>query len=945
MRNLGGLNEAQKAAVEHGTGPALVAAGAGTGKTAVLTFRIANLILKQKIPQSQILALTFTDKAATEMQERVDRLLPHGYVESDISTFHALGDKILRAHSLELGITSDFVVMSNFSQGIFLSEVIENLAGKLKNYRPLGNPKRFVSAAARFISRLKDEAITAEQFAEFVSDQIKTEDDLAERRRLKELSLIYKTYQAESRRRGLIDYGDQVLLVLELFKSRASVLKTYQQKFRFILVDEFQDTNFAQFELVKLLSAAHRNLMVVGDDDQSIYRFRGAAITNILSFVEHYPDAKRIVLTNNYRSGQKILDAAYRLIQHNNPYRLEKQQKVSKKLLGSRQGQLPRAKIFDTQVEEAEYVAAELKKLHKNGYRYKDMAILIRKNSQSCNLAHCLNRHLIPYVLSESTNLLEQPEVKVLLHFINSLNDPGNSQALYGLLTSEVYNIALSQLVAASAQAARTRLPLEQYLTENKPAAKQINSIIETINYYRGLAHQMSGGELLYDFLQHSGYLVRLTKQALTDNSAVRQIQNITQLFELIRDFETVSYDPNIVSLWSHLAELQQSTDDIVVQASPLDLDAVRILTVHRAKGLEFRVVLIVDAVEATFPAVNRAELIRMPKGLFDSQDGAIDWHIMDERRLFYVAMTRAKEYLRLSAAYNHGGKRLKRPSRFITEALGEVVVTKKRPVILKSTADSLINYSRLPESKFDPLARFYSDGWLQLSTNQVADYLRSPKEFWYFHVLSLPKGPFHALVYGTAIHAAIERYFRAKLAHQNIGLKDLYETFEASWLQEGFVSLQHQIDRFNQGKNTLKHFYANQQRQKSCPAMVEQPFLLRLPEIKVAVSGRYDAVYKNNDKIDIYDFKTSDVGSKKDAEKRLRESIQMAIYALAWEKNHRQVVNTIGLQFVERQIIAKLPPPAAETTISKLTMVCNGIKNREFSKVGQSQINFEKLV
>lgn len=396
MRQLRGLNKSQLSAVQHESGPAIVVAGAGTGKTAVLTLRIANLILQKKIAQNQILALTFTEKAATEMQERVELLLPYGYIESEISTFHSLGDKILRAHSLELGISSDFVIMSNFAQAVFISDLLENLAGNLKHYRPLGNPRRFVGSISKFISRLKDEAISAEDFAKFVAS-IKKKPDISveEYRRQKELSRIYTAYQTESRKRGLLDYGDQLLLVLDLFNRHPDVLKEYQDKYSYIMVDEFQDTNFAQFEIVRLMSQKHHNVMVVGDDDQSIYRFRGAAITNILSFEEVFPKATRIVLQQNYRSGQKILDSAYKLIQYNNPYRLEKKYRINKRLKAQKTGRKPVCHIADSLVEEIEYVSNQIKQLRKQGYKYKDMAILLRKNNQARVVAHGLAVKLV----------------------------------------------------------------------------------------------------------------------------------------------------------------------------------------------------------------------------------------------------------------------------------------------------------------------------------------------------------------------------------------------------------------------------------------------------------------------------------------------------------------------------------------------------------------------
>lgn len=947
MKAVRGLNPAQQQAVRHDRGPLLVVAGAGTGKTAVITLRIANLILEKRVPQQQILALTFTDKAASEMQERVDLLLPYGFVDSSILTFHSLGDRILREYSLELGISSDFTVMSNFQQAILLQELLESTSNlKLKHYRPLGNPYRFVSALLRFISRLKDEAISAEAFAEFVGLRRKQKlVDRDEASRLQEISRIYTAYQEHSRRLGCLDYGDQILLPVELLRAHPIILAELQAKFRYILVDEFQDTNYAQFELLKLLSGKHRNLMVVGDDDQSIYRFRGAAISNILSFLEDFEDSARVVLKQNYRSSQKILDDSYRLIKHNDPYRLEKKHKIDKRLTAKRAGRKPLYRVFDSQPLEMDFVAKSILGLVKKGYQYRDIAILLRKNNQSKAVGASLEKHNVPYVLTENSKLLEQAEIRALLHFINSLNDPQDSQALYGLLSSDIYQMPLEKMVSLTSEAHKSHLSLEEYMTSAEGLAGEASEVLESLSLYRKIANEMSSGELLYDFLQHSGYLKRLVESAKADSNAARKIQNISQFFELVRDFEKVSDNPNIVSLWRHLAKIQSSGEDIVTQTSPLDLDAVRVLTVHRAKGLEFRAVFVVDAVEQTFPATKRAEAIRLPLGLLDGEDEDIPWHIMDERRLFYVAMTRSKDWLCVTASYDHGGKRLKKPTRFIGEASSQqpgLAPVSNQPYGL----DNIENFAKLPEPDFDPVARLYSaDGWLHLSTNQIADYIRSPKEFWYFHVLRLPKGPFHALVYGSAIHAAIERYYTAKLLSQPVSKKNLLETFEKAWASEGFVSLKHEEDRFDQGRATLEAFYVDQQKANFYPEFIEKPFSLRVPEFKLLISGRYDAVYENSGEIEIRDFKTSQIESEKQAQRRLKDSVQMAIYALAWAKNHKQAVNKISLHFVESNIIACSPPLSDEKILNILKKVTDGIANRAFTQAGQSQINFERLV
>ncbi|MBA3679384.1 UvrD-helicase domain-containing protein, partial [Candidatus Saccharibacteria bacterium] len=611
------LNAAQKQAVMHNTGPVLVVAGAGTGKTAVISLRIAHLIQKRNIPQENILALTFTEKAAAEMQDRVDRLLPFGVVDSDILTFHGLGDKILREFGFELGLPSDFVVMSNFQQSIVMQEIISNLS--LQYYKTLSNPYSFVTALLQFISRLKDENISAEDFEKFVLSQ-KTELtrlDKKEFLRIKELSEIYISYNDECLRRGMIDYGDQIVKVILLLEQFPSIISLLQKKYEYILVDEYQDTNFAQSYLLKLLSKEHHNIMVVGDDDQSIYRFRGAAISNILGFTRDYPEAKQIVLTHNYRSSQKVLDSAYTLINNNNPYRLEFENNIDKKLIGKKISSEVSTQTYETMAEEMKAIAEWVhEKKEKHSLQYSDFAVLLRKNNQASIVAQAFLKQDIPFMVSESQNLFEQAEIKVLLHFIYVLSDPTNSAALYGLLVSDLYKISLHQIAELSAQANKKHIPLEEYLRSINDLPDIFTIVLSTLDDFRGASNSEGAGQLLYRYIESSGYLSKLVQEAESDSLAVTKLQNISQFFGIIKDFELASEYNTVYSLWQYLQQIKSSDTNIVSQTSPLDQDAVRVMTIHKAKGLEFTAVCMIDLIEQTFPSKNMSDKIRTPEGL-----------------------------------------------------------------------------------------------------------------------------------------------------------------------------------------------------------------------------------------------------------------------------------------------------------------------------------------
>ena len=370
------LNSEQRQTVTTTKGPLLIIAGAGTGKTAVIARRIAYIIEKKLAKPSEILALTFTDKAAGEMEERVDILVPYGFIDTWISTFHAFGDRILRENAFEIGLSPDFKIFSRPQQVMFFQQNLFRIP--LDYWRPLSNPTKFISAILSFFSRLKDENITPKEFLRYVKSQksrqsrgspkaakVKSKEERIEFQKYQELAGAFESYERFKDEAGFLDFGDQVVKTIELFQKRPKILKKYQDQFKYILVDEYQDTNFAQNELANILAAKHKNICVCGDDDQSIYRFRGAAIANILEFKQKYPRAKQVVLTQNYRSFQAILDNAYRLIRHNDPDRLEVRNNIVKKLKSIKKeyGKPPGEIFADTISEEADLVAEEIEKL------------------------------------------------------------------------------------------------------------------------------------------------------------------------------------------------------------------------------------------------------------------------------------------------------------------------------------------------------------------------------------------------------------------------------------------------------------------------------------------------------------------------------------------------------------------------------------------------------
>ena len=626
-RILEGLNDAQAAAVTHETGPLLIIAGAGTGKTTVITRRIAHLIATRRARPSEILALTFTDKAAVEMEERVDTLVPYGYADVQLSTFHAFGDRLIKENALGArGSPPDFRVLTRAEQVIFLREHLFEFP--LRHYRPLGDPTRHLQAILGQISRLKDEDVSPEEYlahAGLLLSKAADEESRLEAEQHLELARTYAQYQTLMARLGQVDFGDQIVEALRLLRTRPHVLRRFQARFRYILVDEFQDTNYAQFELVKLLAARHRNITVVGDDDQAIFRWRGASMTNILEFDRVYPDARKVVLQENRRSPQAVLDAAYRLIRHNNPDRLEVAQQIDKRLISTgpdgavRVGKPPEHLAFDTVSTESDHVAAMIAEEHASGRPYRDCAILVRANNDADPFLRALNMRGIPWTFSGNAGLYGRPEVRLLIAFLRSVAHPDDSISLHYVASSSVYQVPIVDLTKCATYADRRHrwlfdvlraMPEELALTEEGRAA--VGRLVADQERYMELARETPTGELLYQFLVDSGLMTRYAKAPA---ELEQEVQNVSKFFKRVKEASRVLKYDNVREFVNHLDALIDAGDDPAVAEADTETPAVHVVTVHKAKGLEWPVVFVVNCVQNKFPSTRRARADRDAAG------------------------------------------------------------------------------------------------------------------------------------------------------------------------------------------------------------------------------------------------------------------------------------------------------------------------------------------
>jgi len=938
-RILEGLSPAQREAVVHGEGPLLIIAGAGTGKTTVLTRRIAHLIASKRARPEEILALTFTEKAAAEMTERVDQLIPYGYAEPQISTFHAFGDRVLRESALELGLDPGFRVLSQPEQIIFLRERLFRLP--LERFRPLGDPTRHLGALAGLVSRAKDEDVSPESYqawAEARWSVVSTDAERDEAEVHRELAAFYAVHQRLLAEAGLVDFGDQIHRTLGLLRQHPAALARLRARYRFILVDEFQDTNHAQLEMLKLLAGESGNLTVVGDDDQAIYRWRGAASANLLAFRELYAGCREVVLADNYRSTQVILDTAARLIAYNNPWRLEVIAGIDKHLRARTEaGRLVVHRRYDTVSAEADAVAAHVEARLAEGFRPRDFAVLVRNNADADPFLRALNVKGLPHRFSGSRGLYSREEVRLLVSFLRTLANPEDSVSLFYLAASEVYRMPETELLRLNQYARRKTRPLlevlralpgnEDLASVSGATRESASRLLADLERAAAEVPRRRTGEVLYGYLQWSGLLGRLAREASTESEA--RVRNIARFFEIVKAYGDVAEHDRVPAFVAHLELLREAGDDPAVAEADPDDDAVHVLTVHKAKGLEFPVVFLVGCVEEKFPVRRRREPLELPAELVRDPTVAGDAHLMEERRLFYVAMTRAKEELVLTSAADYGTARSRKVSRFVVEAL-DLPGPAPRPRASRAL-EALARHQPAPEVLPAREHARPANERLRLSHSRIDDYETCPLKYRYIHVLRVPLLAHHAVVYGHAVHEAVRRMFEARLAGRPFSEDDLVEAFLACWVSEGFLSREHEERRLEKGEQVLRQFHRDEARAPWSPSAVEEEFAFDVGRNRV--QGRYDLVAERDGEVTILDFKTGEVREEKAAQKRADESLQLDIYALAHLRTKGRLPDRVELRFLESGQKAGRRPTLEDTvrTEERIRAVAEGIWRQEF--------------
>ncbi|MCA9324471.1 ATP-dependent helicase [Candidatus Saccharibacteria bacterium] len=887
------LNAAQQAAVDITDGPVLVVAGAGTGKTRVIVERITRLI-RSDIPASSILALTFTEKAAGEMLDRISGSDSVAF-DATIATYNGFGNDILQTYGAEYGLGT-LRLLGDTGQLVFLREHLDEF--ELDYFSPVSNPSGQLKNLASYVSLLKQRLIDPTAYKRY-ADTLPSGDDAEklEQQKHQELAQFYELYLKLCRTEQVIDYDDQIYLTIELLRARPNVLKQLQERFRYIMVDEFQDTNPMQSALVDLLAGKAQNVMVVGDDDQSIYGWRGATLANILDFKVRYPKAKEITLIENYRSTQSILDNSYRLIQHNNPHRLEMINQLNKKLHANiENGNEPQLQHFTTHEAELVWVAHDIKRRLDAGQSAASIAVLARRNQGVVKAHEMLELFDVPHAVAGLGNdIYTQPAVKQLLEALVAIADPLDSLALFHVLSGPLFSLDISSLAQLSSTAKHQHDRLADLIRESDDEA--LKAALITVETWRTNAVEQSVGTIAYKIIDESGWKQRLSAAAEKDIVVYTEVQALSKLFKTFKEFERSAGVPSVQNYVLNLPTLQAAGSSFEDPTLDISDSMVNVLSVHRAKGLEWDTVYVIDCTEGSFPMRAFGTSLTLPEEL-KTQVTDADAHIAEERRLMYVAATRARRDLVISYADRHGKGIPRKASRFIEEMFGN------KPATHVQDDDSHANLEafspRASDATMELPPRMSSNNRIVLSVSQIETWLRCPRDFYYRYVLAMPLPPAPHLTRGTLIHGVIERIHRGREQGHVPKLDELMDDVIANLPSAGYESKRSRDRARQQTIRTIESVYERFLRD-DLPIETEWPFTLEMPDIPLTIRGKIDAVYQLEKGIEIRDFKTgTSVRSLEQAKSRATGSQQLTLYALAWQILRDELPAKVSLDFVE---------------------------------------------
>jgi DNA helicase II / ATP-dependent DNA helicase PcrA len=903
-----GLNAEQRAAVAHGEGPLVVVAGAGTGKTRVITARVVHLLeTRPDLSAGQILALTYTDKAAGEMRSRITRAAGERAKGLTVSTFHSFCNTLLQESNPSLRLIDEV------DHWILLRRNIAKL--QLERYRRLAEPGQFLGDFVKFFSRCQDELVTPDDYQRYAdglsavfagAPPPETEEEAAARAeqqekaaRQQEISRAYRVSDQLLRERNLLTFGALMLETVRQLQTDAALLERLRARFRFILVDEFQDTNYAQIVLLELLAGPERGLFVVGDDDQAIYRFRGASFANFTLFRNRFvlegqagADAPKgeVVLIENYRSSKRILRVAEASIRQNGPmnrYRPDKNLVTS-----NPEGEKIVVAEFGHAREEAQWIAERIAELHHRGHAWNEFAVLYRAHTHREHLLGAMTRLGIPFVIRK-LSILSSPLVRDLLAYLRLIDSPHDNVACARVLAMPAWGLSAEDLVRL---AGRARKGKGMALWDTVPAAADASgaiadpaareALVKLITGLRSKARRASAIEVFDELVAEIGLL---------PFPSAGDGKHLHQFSRFVRDWEAKSETRSLREFSEYFRYFEEAGGQInrEEEAEP---DAVELMTVHAAKGLEFDHTFVMRLSRGAFPTYARKPVLEFPLELMKEEHPSGDFHVQEERRLFYVALTRARKRLTLTTVVN---KRTKH-SVFLEDILSEPEIaradlTQSAPKVEIAPPPAAATVETAP-----PVPLFPAEGtagragsriglWaasyrppvfepLELSASAVDNYESCPQKFLFDARWGLSGRPHAAITFGNVMHLTIREIVKAIKQKPRFPFGEVEIIYQREWRSAGFED-DYQEDLYKkEGLEQLRAFHATTLEAPPAVLLQEKPFELPMPN-NIVITGRMDQVNRlPGGEVEIVDYKTG----RPRREEHARKSLQLSLYAIA---------------------------------------------------------------
>ncbi len=898
------FNEAQRRAITHGEGPLLVIAGAGTGKTRVITERIRHLLQTDaSLSGENILGLTFTKKAAGEMKARVVKATGERGNDVTLATFHSFCESLLKE------VEPKRLALEEVDHWILLRRNMRRLG--LEKYRRLAEPGQFLSDFIAFFSRCQDELVSSEDYQRYADElaaQLESErreldedtyKDCAEQvAQEQEIARAYRASEELLREKNAVALNGLIAEAVELLRKNDKLREGLRQRYRHILVDEFQDTNIAQLELLHLLAPEPRNVVVVGDNDQAIYRFRGASFASFKLFLERFAGWKagqdsspyRVALTENYRSTPNILRVATQVIAQN-----EVSADFPKKVLQptKKEGERIRiAELADAE-QEALWVASELQRLHGAGHPWRDFAVLYRQHAHRDHLVEELSRRKIPFVIAK-LSILEHPLVRDVLAYLGLIASPFDNIACARVLSAPAWHLEAADLVRLSERAAKKRgtalydvLQAPQSELQFDASQGALGELLEFLTGQRKTLKRRTAREILSDLIEWL---------EIPQRASARDEKYVKRLGEFAKEWEPKSNTRGLAEFLEYLDYFEQAGGTLSLEDDAPG-DAVQLMTVHGAKGLEFSHVVLLRLNQGAFPARERSPLFEFPVTLMKEELPSGQFHIQEERRLFYVALTRAEHRLTITTLTEKKGK----VPTFIEDMVMDPGVKRKDVLRIapkvavpedgaaaggaKERADSsLFQASAGPPKIFARVAQWAEEFHppspepLKLSASAVENYRRCPQQYLFGYLWSLKKGPRATLTFGSVMHTTVKRFIEQLRKGVKLPFEEVTRIFEAEWSSAGFEDEYQEAEYKKDGLEQLRSFHAGMI--GSPPQVREQEKGFELPlENNVIIAGRIDQINslgRNN--VEIVDYKTGKPRKEADA----RKDLQLSLYALA---------------------------------------------------------------